>query len=101
MTETPKIVGSGNSTLSPVVSLGIGTVGPPALITLQVTSDMLATLQGMSRDAGQPLDIVFTRAIGLYREALRATSEGNHVGYAASPDVLDVEFTGLAGPGTR
>ena len=35
-------------------------------------------------------------AIGLYQAALKAAAEGKHVGYAASPDALDVEFTGIA-----
>jgi hypothetical protein len=53
----------------------------------------------LAHDSGQPLNVVFTRAIGLYKAALQATGEGMHVGFAESPDALDVEFTGLAGPG--
>ncbi len=68
-------------------------------ITLDVTPEMLATLRGISRDSGQPLDVVSTRAIALYQAALRASSEGKHIGYADSPDSLEVEFTGLAGTG--
>lgn len=70
-------------------------------ITLEVTPGMLATLQKIARDSKQPLEAVFTRAIALYQAAVQATAEGNHVGYAASPDALDVEFTGLVGSGER
>ena len=75
-----------------------GTHTPPPIITMEVTPQMLATLQQMSRDSGQPLDVVFTRAIGLYHAALKAAAEGRHVGYASSPDALEAEFTGLVGP---
>jgi hypothetical protein len=87
--------------LGNVTAHGYGTYTPPPLITLEVTPEMVATLREISRDAKQPLDVVFTRAIALYQAALRATAEGRHVGYATSPDALDVEFTGLAGPEAR
>ncbi|WP_435016047.1 hypothetical protein TA3x_003606 [Tundrisphaera sp. TA3] len=74
---------------------------PAPSITLQVTPEMMATLQQMSRESKQPLDVLFTRAIGLYQAALRASADGKYIGYAASPDVLDVEFTGLDASGTR
>lgn len=70
------------------------TFTPPA-ITLDVTPEMEATLHQIARESGQPLDIVFTKAIALYRAALNANNEGKHVGYASSADSLDVEFTGL------
>lgn len=69
---------------------------PNPSITMEVTPEMLATLREMARDAGRPLDVILTRTIGLYRELLRVTAEGKHVGCATSPDVLDVEFTGIA-----
>jgi hypothetical protein len=75
--------------------LGQGNFSPA--ITLEVTPEMMKTLELMSRDSGQPLNVVFTRAIALYRAALLATTEGKHVGYAASTDALEVEFTGLTG----
>lgn len=78
---------------------GYGKAAPS--ITLDVTPEMMATIQQVARDSRQPLEAVFTRAISLYREALRATAEGKHVGYAASPDALEVEFIGLAGPEGR
>ncbi len=78
-----------------------GSYSPPPPITLQVTSEMMETLKQISRDSGQPLEIVFTRAIGLYQAALGAAVAGNHVGYAASSDALDVEFTGFVGPEGR
>jgi hypothetical protein len=78
---------------------GSGTFTPP--LTLDITPEMMTTLEQLARDSKQPLDAVFTRAIALYQAALRATTEGKHVGYASSPDSLDVEFTGLAGPGGR
>ncbi len=84
-----------------IVAQGVGTYSPPTLITLEVTPEMMATLQQIARDSKQPLDMVFTRAIGLYRETLRAAAEGKHIGYAASPDALDVEFTGLVDSGGR
>ena len=87
------------SKIGGVVQAAIGTYTPP--ITLQVTPEMMATLEQITRDSKQSLDEVFTRAIALYRATLKATAEGKHVGYAASPDALDVEFTGLAGPGER
>jgi hypothetical protein len=68
---------------------------------LDVTPEMMTTLEQLARDSKQPLETVFTRAIALYRAALRAAAEGKHVGYATSADSLDVEFTGLAGPGGR
>lgn len=67
-------------------------------ITLEVTPEMLETLRQISRNSQQPLDVVFTRAVALYQSALKATSQGKHVGYTASPDALEVEITGLAGP---
>ena len=70
-------------------------------LTLDVTPEMLTTLEELARDSRQPLATVFTRAIALYQAALKASAEGKHVGYADSPDSLDVEFTGLAGPGGR
>ncbi len=78
---------------------GSGTSTPP--ITLDVTPEMLTTLEHLARDSKQPLATVFTRAIALYQAALKAAAEGKHVGYATSPDSLDVEFTGLADPGGR
>lgn len=72
------------------------TVTTPPTLTMQVTPEMLTILQQLTLDSGQPLDVVFTQAIGLYREALRVTSEGKHVGYSASPDALEVEFTGFS-----
>jgi hypothetical protein len=75
-------------------TIGFSATATP--ITLEVTPEMLATLKRMAHDSGQPLDVVFTRAIALYQAALRASAEGKHVGYAASSDALDVEFTGLA-----
>ena len=70
-------------------------------MTLEVTPEMMATLQQMARDSGQSLDVVFTRAIALYRATLKANAEGKHVGYSASSDDLEVEFTGLTDPGGR
>jgi hypothetical protein len=75
------------------IARGSGTFTPQ--ITLDVTPEMMATLQEIARDSKQPLEAVFTRAIALYQAALRATADGKHVGYATSPDALDVEFTGL------
>lgn len=69
--------------------------------TLDVTPEMMMTLEQLARDSQQPLAAVFTRAIALYQAALQAAAEGKHVGYATSPDSLDVEFTGLAGTGGR
>ena len=87
--------------LGKTIVRGYGTYTPPPPITLDVTPEMMATLQQISRDSRQPLDVVFTRAIGLYQAALRATANGKHVGYSASPDALEVEFTGLTGPEGR
>ncbi len=84
--------------LANMIARGRGAAAPPS-ISLEVTPEMLATLQKMSRDSQLPLEVVFTRAIGLYQASMKATAEGKHVGYAASPDALEVEFTGLAGPG--
>jgi len=78
---------------------GAGTSAPP--ITLIVTPEMMETLEGIARDSNQPLKEVFTKAIALYRAALRASAEGKHVGYATSPDALEVEFTGLDDAGRR
>ena len=72
----------------------VGPIGSSPSITMEVTPQMMATLQRISRDSKQPLDVVFTKAIGLYQATLQATAEGKHVGYSASPDALDVEFTG-------
>ena len=66
-----------------------------ALISLRVTGGMLSTIQQLCLDSGQPLDVVFTRAIGLYWGAVAASLEGKHVGYAASSDDLEVEFVGI------
>ena len=100
MSRSGGAVGTGHSyPPAPRGGGGIGIALPPTAITLEVTPEMMMTLQRMSLDAGQPLDIVLTRAIGLYVGALRATSEGKHVGYAANADALEVEFTGIAGPG--
>jgi hypothetical protein len=71
------------------------------VITLKVTPEMMLTLEQIARDSKQPLEAVFTRAIGLYQAAVQATVEGKHVGYATSPDALEVEFTGLVGTGGR
>ena len=79
---------------------GESTYAHPSL-TLSLTPEMMDTLQKMSRDSGQPLGVALTRAIGLYVGALKATAEGKHVGYAATPDALEVEFTGISGPGGR
>jgi hypothetical protein len=81
------------------VALGSNTSTPS--ITMEVTPEMMATLQQIARDTKQPLESVFTRAIALYHAALQATDEGKHVGYAASPDGLEVEFTGLVDPAGR
>ena len=67
----------------------------PATITLDVTPDMLRTLQDMSAESGRPLPDLMTRAISLYGAALRAIAEGKHVGYSQTPDGLEVEFTGI------
>ena len=77
------------------IARGSGRSAAPTSITMDVTPEMMATLEQLSRDSKQPLDAVITRAIALYRAALSATAEGGHVGYAASPDALDVEFIGL------
>jgi hypothetical protein len=82
-----------------ITAQGFGAYSPR--ITLEVTPEMMATLQQITRDSKQPLDEVFTRAIALYQATLKANAEGKHVGYAASPDALDVEFTGLTGPAER
>lgn len=74
---------------------------PRPLVSLEVTPEMMATLEQMTHRYHQPLEVVFTQAIGLYQAALKAAAEGKHVGYAASPDALEVEFTGLAGPEER
>jgi hypothetical protein len=87
--------------LGKIIARGSGMVTPPPPITLEVTPEMMATLQQISRDSRQPLDVVFTRAIALYQAALRANAQGKHVGYSASPDALEVEFTGLAAPERR
>ncbi len=78
-----------------------GASAPSLSLTLDITPEMMTTLEQLSRDSQQPLESVFTRALSLYREALRAAAQGNHIGYAASSDSLDVEFTGLAGSGGR
>ncbi len=78
-----------------------GTSAPTSTITLEVTSEMMTTLQQMASDSGQPLDVVFTHAIALYHAAMRATAGGKHIGYASSPDGLEVEFTGIDGAGGR
>jgi hypothetical protein len=83
--------------LGRITAIRYGTATPPPPITLEVTPEMMRTLERMSRESGQPLDVVFTRAIALYQGALSATAEGKHVGYTTSPDALEVEFTGLAG----
>ena len=83
--------------LGRITTPGYGADMPPQPITLEVTPEMMRTLEVMSLESGQPLNVVFTRAIALYQAALRATADGKHVGYAASPDAMEVEFTGLAG----
>lgn len=88
------------ATFGPLTSHGVGTSTPPQII-LGVTPEMMATLQEMARESNQPLDVVFTRAIALYRATLTAASEGKHIGYATSADSLDVEFTGLTDTGGR
>jgi hypothetical protein len=83
--------------LTMVILQGYGTSTLP--LTLDVTPEMMKTLEQIARDSKQPLEAVFTRAIALYQAALKATAAGKHVGYASSPDSLEVEFTGLASPG--
>ena len=83
----------------PIIARGSGMATPS--ITLDVTPEMMATLQQLARDSKQPLEAVFTRAIALYQAALHATAEGKHVGYATLPDALDVEFIGLVTPRER
>jgi hypothetical protein len=85
--------------ISPVTAEGSGTYTPA--ITLYVTPEMMTTLQQIASDSKQPLEDVFTRAIALYQAALKSIAEGKHVGVAASPDALDVEFTGIVGPAER
>jgi len=96
MPKLAKAVGRADGT-----STAFGTSTQSPSITLEVTPEMLATLQEISRDSRQPLDVIFTRAIALYRAALRATAEGKHVGFATSPDALEVEITGLTEPEGR
>ncbi len=72
-------------------------LGPPITITMTVTPEMLAVIEDMGRDSGQPLELVFEQAIALYRAALTAHRDGKHVGLARSSDALDVEFTGFPG----
>jgi hypothetical protein len=64
-------------------------------ITLQITPEMMTTLEQIARDSNQPLEDVFTRAIALYQGALKATVEGKHVGWATDPEGLEVEWTGI------
>ena len=78
-----------------------GTSGVTDSITLEVTPEMMRTLEQIALDSRQPLDVVFTRAIALYQASLKATTEGKHVGYSTSPDDLEVEFTGLANTGAQ
>jgi hypothetical protein len=80
---------------------GSGTYTPPPPITLEVSPEMMATLQGLANKSGQRLDVIFTKAIALYQAALQAADQGKHVGYTGSPDALDVEFTGFTGPEER
>lgn len=67
-------------------------------ITMTVSPQMLAVIEQLGRDSGQPLELVFEQAIALYRAALRVASEGKHLGYATSADALEVEFTDLIAP---
>ena len=67
-------------------------------ITLNVTPGMLVILEQMALDSHQPLEVVLTRAIALYRAALDAKADGKHIGYSGSPEGLEVEFTGFNGP---
>ena len=69
-----------------------------ATITFDATPQMMGVLQQLTQDSGQPLDVVLTQAIALYRVALQVAAEGKHLGYATSADALDVEFTDLVGP---
>ena len=69
-----------------------------ATITFDATPQMMGMLEQLTRDSGQPLDVVLTQALALYRVALQVTSEGKHFGYATSADALDVEFTDLVSP---
>lgn len=74
---------------------GSGAIKPTFSLTLNVTPEMMRGLEQLARDSKQPLESVFTRALALYREVIRVSDEGKHVGYATSSDALDVEFTGL------
>jgi hypothetical protein len=67
-------------------------------ITLSVTPGLMAAIQQIGRESRLPLEEVFTRAIALYQTSLKANAEGKYVGYASSPDGLEVEFTGLTAP---
>ena len=69
-----------------------------ATITFDATPEMMGVLHQLTHDSGQPLDVVMTQAIALYRAALQVAAEGKHLGYAASADALDVEFTDLVSP---
>ncbi len=72
--------------------------GRGVVISMNATPQMMAVLEQMSQESGQPLDVVFTQAIALYRAALNVTAEGKHLGYTTSPDALEVEFTDIVSP---
>ena len=88
--------------MSIIVEAGSATMGSfgaqGAVISMNATPQMLAVLQEIAQESGQPLDAVFTQAIALYRAALRVTAEGKHLGYAASASALEAEFTDLIAP---
>lgn len=64
-------------------------------ITMTATPNLVAFIEQLGRDSGQPMERVIEQALALYRVALTAHHEGKHIGLAASPDALDVEFTGF------
>ncbi|HWE37924.1 MAG TPA: ribbon-helix-helix domain-containing protein [Isosphaeraceae bacterium] len=84
-----------------LITRGLGAHQSSPRITLEVTPEMMAALEKLARDSEQPLTEVIRRSLALYRAALDAIAEGKHVGYATSPDSLDVEYTGIVGEGGR
>jgi len=68
---------------------------PKVRITLDLTPEASTALNDLIDLTGQDMDVIFRKALALYKLAKEASRDGKSVGVATTPEALETKFEGL------
>jgi hypothetical protein len=79
------------------IATGVGVATATARIVknLVMTSEADELLANLAQETGMSEGDMLRVALGMFKAAVDAKRQGMHVGVAATPEALDVEFVGF------